>query len=47
MVASKARARESAARLLANAPFISRLLGEVSPLTGSIEPSWPHFDVPS
>jgi hypothetical protein len=45
MVGSKARARESAARLLANAPCILRLPGEVSPLTCSIGPSWPHFDV--
>jgi hypothetical protein len=44
MVGSKARAWESAARLLANARCISRLLGEGSPRTGSIGPSWPGFD---
>src|SRR5580692_2356715 len=45
MVGTKARARESAARLLANALCRLRLLGEVSALTGSIGPSWPDFDV--
>src|SRR5258708_26255365 len=44
MIETKARARESAARLLANAPCIPRLLGEVSPLIGSIGPSWPVLD---
>jgi len=43
MVASKARARASAPRLLANAPCISRLLGEVSPRTGSIGRLWPRL----
>jgi hypothetical protein len=46
MVGTKARARESAARLPANAPCRLRLLGEVSPHTGSIGPSWPDFDAP-
>jgi hypothetical protein len=44
MVGSKARARESAARLLANAPCILRPPGEVSARTRSIGPSWPGFD---
>ena len=45
MVGSKARARASAARLPANAPCTRPLRGEVFPLTGSIGPSWPDFDV--
>ena len=44
MVGSKARARASAARLPPNAPCLPRLLGDVSPRTRSIGPSWPGFD---
>ena len=40
MVVARARARESAARLSANAPCPPRLRGEI-PLTRSITPSWP------
>jgi hypothetical protein len=43
MVGSKASAWVSAPRLLANAPCISRLLGEVSPRTGSIGRLWPRL----
>ena len=45
MVGSKARARESAARLLANARCISHLLGEGSPRSRSIGQSWPDLAV--
>ena len=44
MLGSKARARASAARLPDNPPCIPRLLGEVSPRTRSIGPSWPVLD---
>jgi hypothetical protein len=44
MIETKAPARESAARLPANAPCSPRLLGEVPPRTRSIGPSWPDFD---
>jgi hypothetical protein len=44
-VETKARARESAARLLANAPCIPRLRDEVPPLTCSIGPFWQDLDV--
>jgi hypothetical protein len=45
MVGSKARARESAARLPDNPPCILRLLGDVSSSTCSIGPSCPDLDV--
>jgi hypothetical protein len=44
MVGSKTRARESAARLLANAPRVPLLPGEVFLRTGAIELPWPEFD---
>ena len=44
MVGSKARARGSAAPLLANAPRIPRLRDVVSARTCSIEESWPDFE---
>jgi hypothetical protein len=44
MVGSKARARGSAAPLLANAPSIPRLRDAVSARTCSIEESWPDFE---
>jgi hypothetical protein len=45
MIETKAWARESAARLSANAPCTLRLRDEVPPLTCSIGPSWPDFEV--
>jgi hypothetical protein len=45
MVEAKAAARESAARLFAEAvAFFQRLRDEVTPLS-SIGPSWPDLDV--
>jgi hypothetical protein len=44
MVETKAGARRSAARLLANPPGIPRMREEVSPRTCSIGPSWQGFD---
>jgi hypothetical protein len=44
MVGSKTRARESAARLLANAPRVPLLPGEVFLRTGAIELPWPEYD---
>jgi hypothetical protein len=44
MVGSKAKARGSAAPLLANAPSIPRLRDAVSARTCSIEESWPDFE---
>ena len=46
-VEAKARARESAARLLANAPCIPRLREDLSPRACSIEPSWPELICPA
>ncbi len=44
MVGNKARARWSAARLPPNAQCTPRVLGEVSPRTRCIGPSWPGLD---